>query len=149
MSVGKFCSREVIVAAPEASILELAQLMREHHVGDVVVVEQASGQSVPLGLVTDRDLVVEIFAQEVDQDTVVAGDIMCTELLTVGEEESLWDALQKMRNKGVHRLVVVNESNGLEGILAVDDILELLADELAMLARVAGRCKEKETDRRC
>ncbi len=149
MSVGKFCCREVVVAAPEASVVELAKLMRKHHVGDVVIVEQAAGQPMPLGLITDRDLVVEIIAQEVNDDSVSARDIMCTDLLTAREEESLWDALQKMRNKGVRRLVVVNNANGLEGILAVDDVLELLADEMNMLARVAGRSREKERERRC
>ncbi len=144
MSVGKFCCRKVVLAEKESSVLEVAKLMREHHVGDVVIVERSSGQPIPVGIVTDRDIVVELIAKEVELESVSAGDIMSLELLTAQEEDSLWDSLKSMRNKGVHRIVVVNANNGLEGILSVDDVLELLADEMALLAKVAFRSSEKE-----
>lgn len=148
MSVGEFCNREVVIAQRDAGILELSQLMRTHHVGDIVIVDvSGEGQNIPVGIITDRDIVVELIACQVPFDTVTAGDIMSHELVTAGVRDGMWDALQHMRQKGVRRIIVVNEQGGLEGILTVDDLLELLAEELTSLAKVAfrGMAKEKQS----
>lgn len=147
MTVGEFCNRQVVIAQRKTDITMLAQLMREHHVGDVVIVDAAdNGQSIPVGIITDRDIVVELLACQVPLDSVTAGDVMSHEVVEVREQDGLWDALQLMRNKGVRRLVVVNGRRGLEGILTVDDLLELLAGELSSLAQIAfrGMAKEKK-----
>ena len=122
--------------------------MRKHHVGDVVVVEKQGDLTVPLGIITDRDIVVELIAGEVDLNSVTTGDVMSPELITAGETEGIWDTLQRMRSKGIRRLPVVNDDGGLEGILTIDDLIELLADELAILAKIAGRGQELEEKRR-
>ena len=147
MTVGEFCNRQVVVAQRNADIIMLAQLMRENHVGDVVIVDVSQeGQNIPAGIITDRDIVVELLACQVPLDTVTAADVMSQELVTVQEQIGLWDALQLMQRKGIRRLIVVNEQDGLEGILSVDDLLELLAEELSSLAKVAfrGMAREKE-----
>jgi len=148
MTVGKFCTREVIVAEKDRGVIELAQLMRKHHVGNVIVVEKQGDLVVPVGIITDRDIVVELIAGQVDLGLLSTGDIMSPELITAIETESIWDTLQRMRRRGIRRLPVVNEEGGLEGILTVDDIIELLADELALLAEIAGRGQKLEEVRR-
>jgi CBS domain-containing protein len=80
MPVSEVCNREVIVVQLNDSTLEAAKLMRQHHVGDVVVVEDRGGVRIPVGIVTDRDLVVEIMAPELDQTVITVGDIMVSGL---------------------------------------------------------------------
>ncbi|MHB1350600.1 MAG: CBS domain-containing protein [Desulfobulbaceae bacterium] len=144
MSTGEFCTREVIITEKETSILEVAQLMRTYHVGDVIVVERRGETNVPVGIITDRDIVVEVIAQEVDLNAVTVGDVMSYELLSVRQDEGIWEALLQMCDRGVRRIPVVNEAGGLEGILALDDMIELLAEELSLLAKIAASGQERE-----
>lgn len=146
MSIGEFCTRKVIVAEKDTGIVALAQLMRKHHVGNVVVVTKHVDRMVPVGIVTDRDIVVELVAEEVDLESVSTGDVMSTELITAKQKEGLWNTLQLMRSQGIRRLPVVNEEGFLEGILTVDDLIELLADELVILAKIAGRGQKFEEE---
>lgn len=148
MSIGRFCNREVVVATASTTIPEIARLMRQHHVGDVVIVEDNPNSPRPLGILTDRDLVVELLACDVALDAVRAGDLMSWELATAREEDSLWETLQIMRNRGIRRMVVVNGKDGLEGIITVDDLLELLAEELILLARIPACQQLRETKQR-
>ncbi len=99
MPVGEVCNREVIVVEPEADAFEASRLMREFHVGDLVVVEQRGEENVPLGIVTDRDLVMEVLAQGVDPARVTMKDLMGEPLETVNEGEAILDTLQRMREK--------------------------------------------------
>jgi CBS domain-containing protein len=136
MSVGEYCNREVVVAEKSTEIREAARLMRRHHVGDLVIVERRGEENIPIGIVTDRDLVVEVLAQELDPDVVTVADIMSLNPVTAGEEDELWDTLNRMRSQGIRRLPVVNARGGLEGILTADDVLELFAAGLADLVKL-------------
>ena len=118
--------------------------MRHHHVGDVVVVEERDGLRIPVGIVTDRDLVVEIMATELDQGVITVGDIIEQELATVKEDVAIFDAVQYMRNKTVRRLPVVDENGALVGILTLDDLLELLSEELLAIAKLVNYQRQKE-----
>ena len=144
MPISEICNREVVIVQRDDTALEAARLMRQHHVGDVLVVEKRNGISVPVGIVTDRDLVVEIMAPELDQLVITVGDIMATELTTVKEGTGIFEAIQYMRGKGVRRLPVVNESGALVGILTLDDLLELLSEELFELAKLVRHEQKKE-----
>jgi len=146
MSVGAFCNREVVVTGPETGIVELAKLMRQFHVGDVVVVEESNGLRKPVGIVTDRDLVVEVIAGEVDFAPLRARDVMGGHLLVAREKDSIWETMKLMAAQGIRRVPVVDAHGTLAGILSLDDLLELLAEELSMLAGVAGRGREREAD---
>ena len=131
MSAGEYCNRDVVVIEKTESVREAINLMRKNHVGDVVIVEMRENVSIPLGILTDRDIVVEILAEDVDLDTVIVGDVMSYQLVTTVEETKLLDAVKLMRIKGVRRLPVVNESGELQGILSADDILELVVEQLS------------------
>ncbi len=139
MLAGEYCNREVVVTGPATSIREAARLMREFHVGTLVVTEPAGDGQRPLGIVTDRDLVIEVLAEDVDLDAVALKDIMSDQLVTVEETVSLLDALERMREKGVRRLPVVNSCGQLAGLLAADDLLEVVAEQMNDLAGLIGR----------
>ncbi len=149
MPVSEICSREVVIVQRSNTILEAAQLMRQHHVGDVVVVEDRGGVRVPVGIVTDRDLVVEIMAPAIDQRVFTVGDIMAAELVSVNEDAGMFETIEFMRAKGVRRVPVVDKGGGLVGILTLDDLLELLAEELLALAKLVRHEQKREmTSRR-
>jgi CBS domain-containing protein len=144
MSLGQICNRETIIVGKDESIVEAAKLMRQYHVGCVLVVEPTPAGNKPIGIVTDRDLVVEILAAELDPTTVAVGDVMSYELLTAQADEPLWEGLQRMRSKGVRRMPVVDAQGLLVGIVTTDDLLELLADEFGQLVKIIGRERERE-----
>jgi len=149
MNIGEICNRETVFATKDGSIRQAAQLMREQHVGDlVVVVEESAGRRIPVGILTDRDLVIEILAKEVDMNAVAVGDVMSSELLTAGENDGLYETLQRMRAKGVRRVPVVDSGGALVGIVSADDLLDLLADELTALARLLSREQAHERQKR-
>ncbi len=136
MPIAEICNREVIVMQREESVIDAAKLMRERNVGTVVVVEGDEGGRVPIGIVTDRDLVVEIIATQVDPAMVRIGDIVMPELVTVQGDCGVYEAIRYMRSKGVRRLPVVDGNGTLLGIVTLDDLLGLLAEELGALAKL-------------
>jgi len=148
MSIGEICNREVIIVQRDDTVLQAAKLMRQHHVGDLLVVEERGGRRVPVGIVTDRDLVVEIIAPELDSTVITVGDIMVTKLATVKESNGVFEAIQYMRSKGIRRLPVVDDGGGLVGIVTLDDLLVLLANELGALALLVEREQKNETSSR-
>jgi CBS domain-containing protein len=144
MAVGELCNREVVIAEKTLSVVGAAQLMRKHHVGDLVVVEERGGRKQPVGIVTDRDIVVEVVAAGVNPDALKVGDIMGPEVATVRETEGLFEALRYMRDKGVRRMPVVDREGGLVGILTLDDLLSLLAEEMTELAKLVSHERQRE-----
>lgn len=148
MPIGEICNREVIVTKPDESVLQAAKLMRQHHVGNVLVVEQRDGRRVPVGIVTDRDLVVEIIAPELDSKAITVGDIMVPDFATAKEDTGVFEAILYMRGKGIRRLPVVDDDGGLVGIVTFDDLLVLLSEELNALAKLVAREQQKEATSR-
>jgi CBS domain-containing protein len=148
MSIGEFCNRTVIFATRSMSIAEAAQLMRRHHVGDLVVVDEADGRRVPVGVVTDRDIAIEIVAKSLDFNDFKVADIMSPQLVTVREDDGVFETVRRMRAKGIRRIPVVNREGGLVGIVSADDMLDLLAEEITELAKVAPREREREAGSR-
>ncbi len=144
MAVGEICNREVVTAERTMVITEAARLMRTHHVGDLVVVETVDGRNRPVGILTDRDIVVEVVAGGVNPEALRVGDIMGSELATVRESEGLFEAMRYMRDKGIRRMPVVDGAGGLAGILTLDDLLELLAEEMSELASLVTHERQRE-----
>ena len=139
MSAGEYCNREVVVVLKSEPVSEAISLMRSHHVGDVVVVETTATGAKPVGILTDRDIVLEILAEGVDLGAVSIGDVMSYELVTVTEDTKLIDTIKLMRDKGVRRIPVVNQQGELQGLLSVDDILELLTDIVDLINKELNR----------
>lgn len=149
MRAGELCIREVVVAKRETSITEAARLMRQHHIGCLVVTDDIAGHASPVGILTDRDIVIEVIAKEVPIGNVTVGDVMSFALLKVSEDEDLLDVAQRMRARGVRRVPVITADTGeLAGIIAMDDILGLLSEELSLLATLTSREAEQESNKR-
>lgn len=148
MLVGTACNREVVVVERSASVSQAARLMRDFHVGDLVVVETQDGRRRPVGILTDRDIVVGVLARDVDAASVAVRDVMGGELITATEDESLPDVVKRMRAAGVRRLPVVDGEGTLVGILTVDDLLDLLSETLNDLTRLVTRELTREQRRR-
>jgi CBS domain-containing protein len=149
MTIGEICTRVTVFTTREATVADAAKLMRQHHVGSLVVVEDVNGgKRVPVGIVTDRDAVVEVMATGLDPNTITVGDIMVQDLVTARESEGVLETMQIMRYKGVRRLPIVGKSGELIGIVSIDDLLEVLAEELSELAKIIAREQARETTTR-
>jgi CBS domain-containing protein len=144
MSIGEICTREVVVTPTTTSVDAAADMMRRYHVGDLVVVEESDGKRIPVGIITDRDIVVEVVAAGLDPKVLTVGEIMGPELVTGQEDDGILDTLQIMRTKGVRRLPILAEDGSLLGIVTVDDLIEVFAEELTDLARVISRGRARE-----
>lgn len=147
MKTGEACNRTVVVVGRETPLGEAAKLMREHHVGSLVVAEESYGNR-PVGLVTDRDMVVEVMAEDLDYRTVTVGDIMGDKLVVAREQDDSLDTLKLMRSQGVRRIPVVTEKGDLAGIVTVDDLLEIVAEELEDIVHAIGNEQNRETKQR-
>jgi len=145
MNIGEICNREVVVAYRDTRLVEAARLMREHHVGSLVIVVERLSERVPVGIITDRDIVVAVVAKELDPRSLTVSDVInAGGVLVVREQDGLPDALRLMREKGVRRVPVVTKSGALAGIVTIDDLLELVADELHDFVRTVGQERVRE-----
>jgi CBS domain-containing protein len=148
MNIGEICSRILVVADANTPVQQAAKLMRDHHVGALVVIEGAAAASRPIGIVTDRDLVVEVVAADVDYRTLRVGDIMSERPVTLRESAGVFEAIGQMRAAGVRRLAVMDENQHLVGIVTLDDLAGVLAEELSALAQAIKREQRNEAQRR-
>lgn len=144
MSAGEYCNREVVIVDKSESLEEAIKLMRNHHVGDVIVVDDQEQSRIPVGIVTDRDIIVKLLAKEVSLNAVNITDVMSDELVTVNEQVKLIDAIKLMRQEGVRRVPVVNAQGGLVGILTVDDLVELIAEQLNDIVDLLSKEQTRE-----
>ncbi|WP_233839076.1 CBS domain-containing protein [Paraburkholderia sp. ZP32-5] len=139
MNTGSICTRDVAVCERHATILDAAQLMREHHVGDLVVVEMSGGRRVPVGMLTDRDIVLAIVAKQANPEKIFVNDVMSTPPALVAEQDDLWLIASRMHLNGVRRLPVVDAGGCLSGIVSLDDVLQAVSALLSKLWLVTGR----------
>lgn len=145
--VADYCVRDVVTVDRQATAVTCARRMHDTHVGSLVVVEERAGARVPVGMITDRDIAIEVVAFGLDPEGTVAGDIMPAELALAREDDDLFEVLATMRAYGVRRLPVVDAAGALTGIVSADDLWEVLADELDGLVRVmkAEQSRERAT----
>jgi len=144
MGLGEICNRVVVVTTRNTATDEAARLMREHHVGSLVVVDETATGRKPAGIVTDRDIVIELVAAGVAPGTVTVGEIMGPELVVARDTDEPWDTIKRMRAKGVRRMPVVNGEGVLVGIVTVDDLVETIAEQLDGLVKVIGQEQARE-----
>ena len=144
MNISEVCTRVVVTAPSDLSVADAAVLMRTHHVGNVIIVKEAAGTVIPLGIVTDRDIVVEVVAGKVDPSAVTVGEIMRQMLVTVRETAGAYEALERMRYEGIRRMPVVDENGALIGIVPLDDLLEIVAEEMDKMAKLISREQLRE-----
>jgi CBS domain-containing protein len=148
MNIGEISTAQTVYCKRDETVQAAALLMRKHHVGDLVVVDQPDAQPIPVGIVTDRDIVVSVIALGLDPSSLEVGDVMSDDLLTVEEHDDVYETIERMRFRGIRRVPVVNSAGGLTGIVSADDLLEFLADEMSELSRISPHQQAQEKSAR-
>ncbi len=148
MSIKALCSRDLVAVGRDDTVSKAAQLMRQNHIGDVLVVEKKHNAILPIGIVTDRDVVIEIVAPGLDPHVITVGDIMLPTIFTIDEDSGVFDAIRLMTSKGVRRLPVVKKDGGLIGIITLDDLLLLMAKEFCSFAKLLTKEQQNEAEKR-
>jgi CBS domain-containing protein len=133
VTIGRICVRSVVTTAPEESVSTAAALMDREGVGTVVVLGEDRR---PVGILTDRDIALRCVGRGLDPEVTDVGDVMTSPVETVSEETSIEDAVAGMGRRGLRRMVVVDRQDRLAGIVALDDVLDLLIEEAESVARV-------------
>lgn len=144
MKVGDICNRLVIDVTQDDDVRHAAELMRKYHVGYLVVTEAGDADKVPIGVITDRDIVVEVVAKAVAAEELTVEDVMTELPLVADESHEISDTLDSMRSKGVRRVPVVDAKQSLIGVLAIDDLLQLLASDIGVMASIVGSQRHQE-----
>lgn len=136
MNIGTLCSRRIVTVDSSCSLTQAASLMRERHVGALVVTTASSGGTRVTGVVTDRDLVIHVLAQGIDGEDVDIGDLAHPHIASVSEKDDLSHALSVMERHGVRRLLVTNDEQQLIGIVSLDDLTAACASDMDRLSKV-------------
>jgi CBS domain-containing protein len=142
-----FATPVVAVVEAETPCLVVAELMRQHHIGALVVVD-AQEKNRPMGIVTDRDLVLELMSEGVEPELFTAGDIMSVDLVLARPDMDAMDAVQLMKKHRLRRLIIADESGHLTGIVTMEDVLEQFSHELADLATALAAARDREVKER-
>lgn len=147
MDVVRLCSRDVVTISENEEITAAARLMRERHVGYLVVVEADFAGSTyrPVGVLTDRDIAIKVVAQNLNPKNTLVRDAMTRDPVVLRTADSLTQAVQEMRRIGVRRMPVVGELGELQGVLSLDDVLDTLSSELQHLAGAIRNERRIET----
>ena len=137
MNVGRMCARSVATCHRDATAADIARQMRDGQLAEVVVVEVRSGQTCPVGILTDQDIIRRVVAANIDPSRVTAGELIVEKLETTLDSELIYDAIWHMRSKRIRHLVIVDANDALIGMLRAAEISEFLASELIEVSRIA------------
>jgi len=143
VSIAMLCRKDIVTVREGDELGVAARLMREKHIGYLIVVRPrvGDGSLVPVGVLTDRDIVVKVLAPQADPRTLRVGDVMTQEPVVAKDTDDIKDALLTMRRIGVRRLPVIAITGQLVGVLSLDDILDTLAEDLS---NVAGSIRREQ-----
>jgi CBS domain-containing protein len=145
MRVGDYCKHGVVTVSGTANVAEAARTMRDEHVGFLIVVDEGDPTRRPLGVITDRDIVLQICARDVDPKSVTAADIMSRQPLVATEADDLNEVLQAMRMAGFRRIPVLSASGTLTGVMAIDDAIDIVA---GLLVDICGSIRNEQRQER-
>ena len=146
LTAGEVCTRDVVSADRGMTVDEAARLMRTRRVGSLVVVDERSpSERIVTGMVTDRDIVTGIVAADRDPHAYRVGDIMSQDVVTARIEDSVLDLLDVMRRKRIRRLPVTGSRGELVGVLALDDVVAVVGEQMQALAAAFGAAQRRET----
>jgi CBS domain-containing protein len=144
MQLKDICTPEAAYCERKTTTLRAAGLMREKHVGDLVVVDDASDERTPVGIITDRDIVVKVLGKERDPARVPVGDVMRTPVVVANHTDDISDAIARMRAHRVRRLPVVGPHGRLIGIVTLDDLLRQLVNDAGALLEIVASEQDQE-----
>jgi CBS domain-containing protein len=139
MTIEAISQHKVVVVSRQATLKEVAQEMKQHNVGAIVIVKDREADKTPCGIITDRDIMMHLLESDSHNLQSPAKDVMSTPLLTVRKEQGISEVISAMTEKGVRRAPVVDEQNKVIGMIAIDDLVQLLASELKSLSNLIHR----------
>jgi CBS domain-containing protein len=146
MTIGTICTHRVITVDRGIDIAAAAAVMRENHIGYLIVTDAQSGGSAPVGVITDRDIVVKVMAKDVDAHTLTVADVMTPDPLLAAEDDGISETLHRMRRLGVRRVPVVGPRGHVTGVLSIDDVVDHLVSQLSDVAgSIRNELKLEET----
>ena len=148
MQLKNVCTVDVARCTADSSIYEAARSMRERHVGTLVVVEDDEEIALPVGIVTDRDIVVDVIGRNLDPHTTKVSSVMSSPIVVADECEDVTEAVERMQIHGVRRIVVTGAQGSLAGIFTMDDLLRLNAEQAATPLSVLTKEQSRERRRR-
>jgi CBS domain-containing protein len=148
MILEKIANKNVVTVPANATMLEAAKAMRDSHVGSVIVVEEKAGRKIPLGIVTDRDIVVSTSAFGIAPNSIEVKDVMSGRLVSARKSDSLNHVLNLMKEHGVKRIPITDSEGALFGIVSTHELMGVLSDELSEVVRVTERQHQVESERR-
>ena len=144
MKLKDLCVLDVAFCTPDVTVVEAARLMRQHHTGDLVVLDDADEEREPVGIITDRDIVLEVLAKGRDPGRTTVREIMSTQLVLASDSEDYAEALQRMATHGVRRIPVVDDKRCVLGIVTLDDMLRVHAAQANRLLDIVGKEQVRE-----
>lgn len=148
MDVREVCKQVVVFAYRSMALNEAARLMRDHHVGSLVVVEERDAGKSPIGMLTDRDIAIGVVARDLDPRTLAVSEVMTTDVVSVRDDDSVLDVLALMRRRGVRRVPVVTRAGLLVGIVTLDDLLHIVVAQLDdLVAAISGELATEARER--
>lgn len=145
MNIGDICNREVVFSTEDMSVKEAAELMRDQHVGSLVVVREAHAGRIVVGMVTDRDIAVVAVARDFDPQSLRVADIMSSDPVTARPEHSVNEVMTLMRERGIRRVPVTSDDGVLVGLVTLDDLLEIVAEEMQDFVKAIASAQRRET----
>lgn len=144
MKLKDLCVLDVACCHKSTTIAEAARLMRQHHTGDLVIIDDTDGSPEPVGIVTDRDIVMEVVAKSHDPSRTQVSEVMASPIVVASGSENVATAIERMRAQGVRRLPIVDDSGAVFGILTLDDLYRALAEHTAALADIVAKEQKRE-----
>jgi CBS domain-containing protein len=148
MNVGEICSRPAVTVSPSATLAEVARTMCNRHVGAVIVTKVTSERPIPIGIITDRDIVRAQLERTHDLSSLSAEQVMTRDPLVVRTDHALSDAIQRLAARNVRRAPVIASDGSLVGLVSTDDLLRHIADEMKGIANLLARHLRRETRER-
>jgi CBS domain-containing protein len=147
MKVGDMCTRNPATVSTSATLAEVARLMRDRHIGSVIVTKAPLDRPVVTGVITDRDIACAQLDRRSDLASLSAEQVMTRDPLVINEEDPLDKAIEKLRARGVRRAPVVSAAGALIGLISTDDLFGCVARELMLLARLVTLQPRQEAAR--
>lgn len=147
MNIGNLCDRNVVIVGKQDTIVTAACLMRDHGVTELVVVDSCNGVNFPIGIISDRDIIVSVIAEGLNLRKAMIRDIVNNQFLTTSEDDDVMTSLRRLRHKGVRHSTVVSKDGGLVGIFSIDHVLDNLEEQLSLVNHILFLGRRKKTEK--
>ena len=140
----QLCEKDVICLKPSDTVFDAAERMCADHVGNVVIVDDKNSRKIPVGMLTDRDIVINSIAKKLNPESIKISDIMSKKVVTASEDIEISDLIQLITTEGVSRLPIVDSSGALIGILSSKRLFQYMAQGLCLLSSLSIQQQKRE-----